>query len=99
MKWARRASDWINSPAVDAYFRGALMLVFLAGALLAFGYQLYGFLYSGEWPTLSIITALSYFEARWAGSPQSWFGLHTVLDHIPLGAAFMAIIWVVAVAE
>ncbi len=65
-----------------------------AGILATVGilvWQIYSYLRLGEWPSLSIITALHWLNVDWARSPHDWAGVHKVLDAMPLSlTAFVA---------
>ncbi len=71
-----------------------LMPILGAGILAAvgmLGWQIYSYLRLGEWPSLSIITALLWLNVDWARSPNDWAGVHKILDAIPLSlTAFLA---------
>jgi hypothetical protein len=47
-------------------------------------YQVYGYLRLGEWPHISVITALRWCNVSWAFSPTDWQGLYTMLARCPL---------------
>lgn len=65
-------------------------VVFLGGFLggpALFIYQVYFYLRFGEWSSFSLISVLSELDSRpghWALNPESWVGLHYILDFIPL---------------
>jgi hypothetical protein len=69
----------------------ALLVVFSGFGVL--GYQLALWLQEGVWTELPLLTVFNYFFEGaaiqgWVNSPQSWFGLHQVVDwclqNIPL---------------
>ena len=54
-------------------------------------WQIYSYLRFGEWPSLSVITALLWLNVDWARSPRDWAGVHKALEAIPLSlTAFVA---------
>ena len=58
------------------------LMAFLFGAFSALtivGWQIYGYLRSGDWVSISIIDVLNWLEIAWAKNPQSWFGLYELL--------------------
>ena len=58
-----------------------------AGAMIAlgiFGWQIYGYLMDGVWTPMSIITALNWAGVEWAAYPDSWVGVHKILDSFSL---------------
>lgn len=61
-----------------------------AGVLAAIGivgWQIYSYLKLGEWPSLSIITVLLWFNVDWARSADDWAGVHKILNAFPLSLA------------
>jgi hypothetical protein len=65
-------------------------LLIAAGALVGIGmvaWQAYWYLRDGLWEALSLITALQWLGVRWASAPMGWYGLHKVLDAVPLSIA------------
>lgn len=64
-----------------------ISLAFLFGAIGSIGWQIYTYLKFDEWHSISLITAMRWFEIKWAVSPDGWFGLYKVLDYIPLSLA------------
>ncbi len=51
------------------------------------GWQALGWLKTGEWPSLTLLTGLATFGLEWATSPHSWIGIYNVLEHVPLTVA------------
>ncbi len=51
------------------------------------GWQIYSYLKLGEWPSLSVISVLSWCNIEWARSPSDWVGVHRILNEFPLSLA------------
>ena len=72
-------------------------LIFISGglgALVALGivlWQIYIFLKSGQWLSLSVISALNWCQVEWAIVPTEWFGLYKVLNWLPLSLTSLII--------
>lgn len=69
---------------------GVLIIVLgllAGGSVLA--YQAYNFLKTGNWPPVSMITALVWLDFTWAENPQDWLGAHKLLKHVPLSVALV----------
>ena len=47
--------------------------------------QVMHYLQSGQWVSVSVIDALRLFHMKWAIQPESWIGLHKLLDSLWLG--------------
>ena len=83
-------------------------LVFLPATLglLLFGFQVYGYLYSGEWWSLSLANFIGFFYHDWSANilgeynPKTWVGLYNLLDFIPLWLSLIIVtIWLLNVFE
>lgn len=74
----KAAVDTLNAIALAAGGAGVL------GGAVALAHQSYQWLRFSYWEPLSVITALRWLEVPWALRPQDWFGLHKLLDGIPL---------------
>jgi hypothetical protein len=72
-------------------FAATLLGFGILGALGILGYQIYFYLRSGYWLSISIITALGWLESEWALNPTQWLGLHEILDSIPLSVTSLAL--------
>lgn len=68
-------------------FAATLLVLGFLGALGILGYQIYFYLRSGYWLSLSIITVLGWLGSEWALDPKEWLGLYKILEWIPLAAA------------
>jgi hypothetical protein len=53
---------------------------FCLAALAVLGYQTIIFLMDGAWPKLSFLVVIEYISPEWARHPESWKGLHKLLD-------------------
>ena len=51
------------------------------------GWQALTWLKTGEWQTLTLMSALASFGVKWASSPESWIGIYNLLKEIPLTVA------------
>lgn len=62
---------------------GVLVMIF-SGLIIAF--QIFVFFDTGEWHKMSIIFLLQLIPEtyHWATHPQSWLGIHKILNFIPL---------------
>src|SRR6516225_11032103 len=62
-------------------------------ALVVLMGQGYYFLQHGEWPQISVITALSHITRpdtpAWLVYPYDWVGIHKLLEHVPLAVAII----------
>src|SRR5437016_2170004 len=69
-----------------------LLPIFFIGVLTAVGivgWQLYSYLRSGAWPSLSIMSVLLWLDVDWARAPSDWVGVHKLLSQLPLSLAFL----------
>ena len=71
-----------NDP-ISAHIGFLLMVV----GILILGVQIYEYLRSGEWQSLSIISLMQFFKIQWALMPSDWIGLYNVMDMVPLSLA------------
>jgi len=53
------------------------------------GWQCYRWMRDGEWPPVSVITALQWMEVKWSLGPTDWLGLFKLLEQIPLWIALI----------
>jgi hypothetical protein len=56
-------------------------------ALGVLGWQAVGWLRTGEWTTLTLLSGLASGGVEWASSPDSWIGIYNLLNHVPLTVA------------
>ena len=76
---------------------GFLGLLFLVYGLLMFVCQVVSWLDSGEWVKLPLLLVLfdlipqEHPIQSWLNNPQSWYGLHKVLEFIPLYLFFVSL--------
>ena len=85
-----------------AYFLKFLALIFafvgLAG-ILVLGLQVYAWLATGTWQPASLLLPLAMLAkwlpdpamVQWIERPDTWIGLHKVLDFIPLSLFLMLV--------
>ncbi len=59
-------------------------------ALGTVGWQTYTWLKFGAWVPLSLVDLLAKGGVSWAEAPEDWFGLHHILNAIPLTLFFFA---------
>lgn len=60
---------------------------FLAGVLLI-GFQSWGWISTGVWQSWSVIDGLALASSgSWLSAPHSFFGLHAILNAVPLSLA------------
>jgi hypothetical protein len=79
----------------------------IIGGLACFGilfYQGSKFLQIGVWQSVSVIDALRYFGSEWAHSPNTWLGVHKILDFLPMSIGglilgFLPLILAVLIAK
>lgn len=57
------------------------------------GWQIFRYLKDGDWPAVSLITALQWMgvEKPWVSNPTEWVGLHSVMDTIPLSLTLVVL--------
>lgn len=78
-------SEWVFLSGACIFFFGGI----IAGVVV-FAYQLYIFLQKAEWISYSVLdVAKSEFISGfavgvWAKTPESWLGVHKILDFLPL---------------
>lgn len=74
------------------------LLISLAG-IAVLGLQIYGYLKTGSWRSVSVLSVASLY-LPWFDSPQSWFGLNRILRGatglMPLSLALLLLGWLVA---
>lgn len=80
-------------------------IVVIGGILIAMtglgilGLQLFGYLKTGEWRSISTLSIVSLY-VPWIRDPGSWFGLNDIvrslLGLLPLSLAFVVIGWLIA---
>lgn len=65
---------------------------FFGGLAVPLGWQVFGYLRSGEWVPFSALDAMSLFsDSPWLRSPGDWLGVHRMLDAIHGGLFLMAV--------
>ena len=70
----------------NRFFAGVFYLAGLLTLLACFavvGYQVFHYLYRGDWPHLPLRSLLSYTPYdfySWVLAPQAWLGLHRVVE-------------------
>jgi hypothetical protein len=85
------------------------IILFWGGFAVAFsglvflGYQISLFLWSGEWVSYNFLYLATYLPdalLNWAILPDSWLGIHKILDVLPLSVGLvgvgvlMVVMWV-----
>jgi hypothetical protein len=65
-------------------------IMWLAFALLVAGWQVIGYLKTGNWIGVGVIEVVRFFDGEWVEKPTSWIGLNEVLRVIPLSITFLA---------
>lgn len=69
---------------MDVIIRVLIGGVFVCAGLGIFGLQMYWFLQSGSWTSMSLIDLVKHASQEpWLYDPQQWVGLHWLLDKIP----------------
>jgi len=56
-------------------------------ALGVIGWQALNWMKTDQWQTLTVLTGLSSAGVQWAAQPDSWLGIHNLLEHVPLSVA------------
>ena len=64
-------------------FACAVAAIFLSGVVLL-GWQVFHWLETGVWTSMSINDALRRAGSLWAVNPQSYYGLHKLFNALPL---------------
>ena len=81
----------------DRIFSGFLIWVGLAvslSGLAVLGYQTFLFLRDGEWISYSLLYLVKILPngiLLWARDPDSWFGLHKILNDLPLSGDLLLV--------
>jgi hypothetical protein len=65
-------------------FLAKVAIGFAVAGMGIFLYQCYLYLLVGEWHSISMLSVMKYIGIAWALHPQSWIGLHKILDFLPL---------------
>ena len=60
-------------------------------SIATFGFQVFRFLYAGNWLSLSAIDGLVFVNSSWATSPSWWYGFHSLLAKTPLSLSFLIV--------
>lgn len=80
---------------LETLFEGVVWLAcaaFFGGLAVPLGWQVFGYLRSGEWVPFSILDAMALFsDSTWLRSPDDWIGFHRLLDAIHGGLFLMAV--------
>jgi len=77
---------------ISADFRTEILgILVIISALAVPAVQIYMYLRSGDWQSWSVITPLSWAGLGWAVNPQSWYGLHQVLDWVHVSFGIIAV--------
>ena len=73
-------------------FLGIGVLISSLGGFGFLGYQIYLYLKGGEWisySALHLVKQISPQAEAWTINPDSWLGLHSVLDWLPLSGVLV----------
>ena len=79
-----------STGAAEGTFLDLVFPLAILGVVVAFGivaWQIYIYLRTGNWHSLSVISALQWCGVEWAFFPRDWAGVHTVLSIFPLSLA------------
>ncbi len=75
----------------DLTWHGTFALYLVAftfiSALGVVGWQALNWMKTDEWQTLTVLTGLGSVGVEWAKQPDSWLGIHNLLQHVPLSVA------------
>jgi len=76
----------------DFDFSGVIIvgLIILGGVGFFIGQVLF-YLKDNIWHSISIITALQWFDNKWAQNPETWVGLWNVLEFLPLSLSLIVL--------
>ena len=66
-------------------------LLTLAPAFGILFFPIMNYLIDARWRPLSVVDALRWLDVDWAGYPQSWLGLHRVLEWAPLSLSWFVV--------
>ena len=95
--WTHRI--WYNT---KRFFGGIIVLMgalFVLAGLAVIALQVFIYLKSGEWRSLSVLSVASPY-LPWLTNPQSWFGLHDIttdaLGIAPVSAVLILMGWLIA---
>ena len=67
-----------------------LVALDLIAAIGVVAWQALNWMRTDEWQSLTVLTGLASFDVLWATEPDSWLGIHKLLQHVPLS---MAVFW------
>lgn len=68
--------------------------VFLIATTWILLYQVWTYLKDGVWPAMSFMIVIEYINPEWARNPESWKGLHKLLDMpLSLGLILTAMLY------
>ena len=60
-------------------------IIFILAGMVLFGYQIFLYLWDGNWHSISLMTLLLILEpSPWIRNPETWLGLHKILSIMPL---------------
>jgi hypothetical protein len=100
----RQGRGWLSRLSYNAarFLTGGIvatgLLIALAG-LGVFALQVYAYLKTGSWRSVSLLSVFSQY-LPWLNNPQSWFGLHDIVRDataiLPLSFALVVLGWLVA---
>jgi hypothetical protein len=68
----------------ETFFVSISSIGVIAAAVTWF-YQIFKYLNSGEWHPISLLWIFQKLGNQWSIQPRSWFGMHEIMDWIPLG--------------
>lgn len=100
----RHGRGWLSrvSYNLKRFLTGIVVAIGLLIALAGVGVfvlQIYGFLKTGSWRSVSVLSVATPY-VPWLSSPQSWFGLNGIVRDatsvLPLSLALVLLGWIIA---
>lgn len=71
-----------------------VLVAALAVAMMTPAVQFAYYLYSGNWYPVSCLQPLIWADSVWAQDPQSWLGVHSIMNwmHLSAGCFFLIVV-------
>lgn len=86
----------MSTNSFDRITTGLIVSISIFAGFCVIGYQAYTYLYSGSWTSISVVDGLiavswgdpSLFN-EWLRQPNTWIGLHNILNWVPSSVALI----------
>jgi hypothetical protein len=87
------------SNSIWSHFFTTAAFGLLIGAACVVLYQIYGFLRTGDWQSISIVDCLLYAGMEWAKEPSDWVGFWKLLNYFPFSLSLFIAGFILFVAN